>query len=119
MAAGRIPRGLGASLSWFPGHMARAQQSIAEQMPKCDAVLEICDARLPVTSRNSALDALIGNRPRLVVLNKADLAPKKAVGRWLENISQSSSAAVAVCARQQDSLAQVSHGSASPCPQHQ
>ncbi|KAA0147649.1 hypothetical protein FNF27_06217 [Cafeteria roenbergensis] len=107
MAAGRIPRGLSASLSWFPGHMAKAQQSIAEQLPKCDAVLEICDARLPLTSRNSALDALIGNRPRLVVLNKADLAPKKAVGRWLDHISETSSAAVAVCARQQDSLAQL------------
>jgi len=108
MAAARVPRGLSLALSWFPGHMAKAQARLAEKLPKCDAVLEICDARLPVSSRNPVLDELIGNRPRLVVLNKADLAPARSVEAWLRHIADTSSAALGVCAKEESSLLEVS-----------
>eukprot|EP01116_Phalansterium_solitarium_P002839 TRINITY_DN13141_c0_g1_i1.p1 TRINITY_DN13141_c0_g1~~TRINITY_DN13141_c0_g1_i1.p1 ORF type:complete len:200 (+),score=28.46 TRINITY_DN13141_c0_g1_i1:113-712(+) len=62
------------AINWFPGHMAKATRQMAERLNSVDLVMEIRDARIPFSSGNPYLDTLIGTKPRLVVLNKADLA---------------------------------------------
>lgn len=72
------------SIQWFPGHMHRARKQLAQIMPKVDVVIEILDARLPGYSENPMLNELCGARPRLKVLNKADLADPEATAAWKE-----------------------------------
>lgn len=69
-------------IQWFPGHMAKAQRMIAENMRLVDAVCEILDARIPMASRNPDIDRLVGGKPRIVALNRADLADPGATALW-------------------------------------
>jgi len=62
------------NLNWFPGHMQKAKRLIIENLPLVDLVIELLDARIPISSQNPLLNELIGNKSRLIVLNKADLA---------------------------------------------
>ena len=86
-------------INWFPGHMAKARRLLADQIGRCDLVIELCDARLPYSSRNPDLDLLIGNRNRVLILNKSDLADPGKTGQWLSFFSQQGLAAQAVDAR--------------------
>lgn len=70
------------NIQWFPGHMTKAQRMIEEHMKQVDAVCEILDARIPLASRNPDIDRLAGDKPRIVVLNRTDLADPKATARW-------------------------------------
>ena len=70
------------NIQWFPGHMTKAQRMIEEHMKQVDAVCEILDARIPMASRNPDIDRLAGEKPRIVVLNRTDLADPKATARW-------------------------------------
>ena len=70
------------NIQWFPGHMTKAQRMIEEHMKQVDAVCEILDARIPMASRNPDIDRLAGGKPRIVVLNRTDLADPKATARW-------------------------------------
>ena len=70
------------NIQWFPGHMTRAQRMIEENLKLVDAVCEILDARIPASSRNPDIDRLAGEKPRLVILNRCDLADPKATQRW-------------------------------------
>lgn len=72
------------SIQWFPGHMTRTKRKITELLPLVDIVVEVIDARIPVSSRNPDLDSLIRGKPRLLVLNKADIADEKATEKWLQ-----------------------------------
>lgn len=69
-------------IQWFPGHMTKAQRMIEDQMKQVDAVCEILDARIPMASRNPDVDRLAGSKPRIVVLNRTDLADPNATARW-------------------------------------
>ena len=69
-------------ISWYPGHMAKAKRLLETQLKRVDIVLELCDARLPLSSRNPALDALIAHKPRVLLLNKEDLADPGATRLW-------------------------------------
>ncbi len=71
------------TIQWFPGHMARTRRKIKESLSMVDAVVEVVDARIPLASRNPELDSLTGKKPRLVILNKADLADEAATKRWI------------------------------------
>jgi len=71
------------NVQWFPGHMARARRLLRESLPLVDAVAELRDARAPESSRNPELGALLGAKPRVVLLNKSDLADAEATRRWL------------------------------------
>ena len=71
------------TIQWFPGHMAKARRLLTEQIKWVDVVLELVDARIPVSSRNPMLLNLLGNKPRLVLLNKADLADPLWTSQWL------------------------------------
>ncbi|MGO3733405.1 MAG: ribosome biogenesis GTPase YlqF [Vagococcus sp.] len=70
------------TIQWFPGHMAKARREVSEKLKLVDIVLEIVDARLPISSRNPMLDSLIQQKPRIVLLNKSDLADPIEVTKW-------------------------------------
>lgn len=70
-------------IQWYPGHMAKAKRLLTDQLKRVDAVIELCDARLPFSSRNPDLAALTRDKKRLLVLNKADLADEAETKRWL------------------------------------
>ena len=71
-------------INWYPGHMAKTLRLLREQIRKADLVIELCDARLPHSSRNPDLNRLIGGRKRLLLMNKADLADPDMSSRWLQ-----------------------------------
>ena len=71
-------------LSWFPGHMAKAVGEIRQNMKLIDVVIEILDARAPRATANPYLDEALGSKPRVLVLNKADLADSRATQAWLD-----------------------------------
>ena len=73
------------TIQWFPGHMAKTRRKIAEQLSLIDAVAEIVDARIPVSSRNPELKEIIGNKPHLILLNKCDMADESATKKWIEH----------------------------------
>ena len=71
-------------VQWFPGHMAKTRRLIKESLPLVDGVTEIIDARIPVSSSNPELEELINGKPRIVLLNKCDLADKNATNQWVD-----------------------------------
>ena len=82
------------NINWFPGHMAKARREIGEAMSKVDLVLELVDARCPEASRNPILNELIGSKPRIIILNKADLADEKVNKLWVEKYKKENQAAI-------------------------
>lgn len=84
------------TVQWFPGHMARTRRKIKELLPQVDAVTEVLDARVPESSRNPELSALIGDKPRIVLLNKCDVADEKATARWVAYYKKSCAAVLPV-----------------------
>ncbi len=71
-------------VQWFPGHMAKTRRLIKESLSLVDGVTEIIDARIPSSSANPELEELINGKPRIVLLNKCDLADKKTTNQWIE-----------------------------------
>ena len=72
----------GMNIQWYPGHMTKTRRMIAEQMKHMDAVCEILDARVPLSSRNPDVEELTAGKPRLMVLNRVDLADPAATRAW-------------------------------------
>ena len=70
------------NIQWFPGHMTKARRMIAENIKLIDAVCEVIDARIPFSSRNPDLDEMTAGKPRLIVLNRVDLADPDATVKW-------------------------------------
>lgn len=83
------------SIQWFPGHMAKTRKLITQNLKMVDLVLEITDARIPQSSRNPELSKWLNNKPRIVMLNKADSADPKATQAWLEQYRRQGVAALA------------------------
>ena len=71
-------------INWYPGHMAKSRRLLKDQLRAVDAVIELCDARAPLATRNPDLQRLTRDKTRLLVLNKADLADDRQTARWLE-----------------------------------
>ncbi len=71
-------------VQWFPGHMTKARRLIEENLKLVDIVVELLDARIPVSSSNPMIDGLIGSKPRVIVLNKADLSDPNITKDWLK-----------------------------------
>ncbi|TVT29185.1 ribosome biogenesis GTPase YlqF [Salinicoccus cyprini] len=71
------------SINWFPGHMAKARREVEENLKKVDVVIEILDARIPHSSHNPMLDEITQHKPRVVVLNKVDMADRKETDAWM------------------------------------
>jgi ribosome biogenesis GTPase A len=76
------------NIQWFPGHMKKALRMIEENLKLVDLVCEIIDARIPVSSRNPELDGIVGSKPRLIVLNRTDLADPNATKLWHLNFNK-------------------------------
>ena len=72
-------------IQWFPGHMAKTRRLIAENLKNVDIIIEILDARIPYSSRNPEIGKLIGDKPTLVLLNKASLADPNANKYWQQH----------------------------------
>ncbi len=70
------------TIQWFPGHMVKARKMVQENLKLVDIVVELLDARIPVSSRNPDIDSILEKKPRIVVLNKADLADASQTERW-------------------------------------
>ena len=86
-------------VQWFPGHMAKTRRLIKESLPLVDAVCEIVDARLPLSSRNPEIDELTGSKPRIILLNKCDLADNNATARYIDYFEKSGIKALPVDCR--------------------
>lgn len=82
-------------INWFPGHMAKTKRKISEQLKMVDAVAEIVDARIPVSSRNPDIAELIGDKPHIIILNKCDMADREETLKWIKLYKKSGIAAVA------------------------
>ena len=79
------------TIQWFPGHMAKTKRMIQEQLKLVDVVIELVDARLPVSSRNPLLEQLVGDqKPRVIILNKEDLADPQRTAYWVNFFNQQS-----------------------------
>lgn len=84
------------SLQWYPGHMRKAERLVKENLKLVDVVLELLDARIPLSSANPVLREIVGEKPRLIVLNKADLADEAATRTWVKYFATQGFAAVPV-----------------------
>ena len=71
-------------IQWYPGHMAKTRRMIEENQKLIDVVVEILDARIPISGRNPCFDDIIKNKPRLIVMNKYDLADKQITDTWIK-----------------------------------
>ncbi|MEY4479665.1 MAG: hypothetical protein RLZZ267_343 [Bacillota bacterium] len=72
------------TIQWFPGHMTRARRQIQEKLKLIDLAIELLDARIPFSSRNPMIDQILNNKPRMVLLNKADMADPANTKLWVE-----------------------------------
>lgn len=72
------------TIQWFPGHMTRARRQIEDKLKLIDVVIELLDARIPLSSRNPMIDEILKDKPRLVLLNKNDLADPKITAEWVQ-----------------------------------
>lgn len=84
------------TIQWFPGHMAKARRQIEEKLNLVDLVMELVDARAPISSQNPMLQQVIKDKPKLVVLMKRDLADKKETVKWVDHFEKSGIQALAV-----------------------
>lgn len=84
------------SIQWFPGHMAKTKRKIKEILPIIDAVAEVVDARIPLSSRNPDLHEIIENKPHIILLNKCDMADPKATKEWIDFYKSKGITAIAV-----------------------
>lgn len=76
------------NIQWFPGHMAKTRRMLAENLKLIDVVIELLDARIPRSSQNPEIDKLTKNKPRVIALNKSDLADPRKTERWVEYFNQ-------------------------------
>ena len=83
-------------IQWFPGHMSKALREIGERVKVVDIVIEVVDARAPVSSRNPELDKLIGNKQHLILLNKKDLANEQVTKNWITQFKNQGMGALAI-----------------------
>ena len=93
------------NIQWYPGHMTKTRRQMAEDLKLVDAVCEIVDARIPISSRNPDIDSICGNKPRLVILNRLDLADPDATYRWANYFKKQGIAAVATDCKSRKGIA--------------
>ena len=83
------------NIQWYPGHMTKTRRQIEADLKQVDAVCEIVDARIPISSRNPDIDSICGSKPRIVVMNRMDLADQEATKRWIQYFKSNGMAAIA------------------------
>lgn len=95
------------NIQWYPGHMAKAKRQVQEKLKQVDAVFEIVDARVPLSSRNPMLDEVTKQKPRLIVLNKSDLADPNKTKQWMNYYRHQGYETVAIDAQHHANLPQI------------
>ncbi len=91
------------SIQWYPGHMTRTFRAVESILPSIDAAVVLLDARIPYSSQNPKLAELLADKPKLYVLNKADLADKASTDRWLKHLNKTETA-VAISSKSPSSI---------------
>ena len=72
-----------AIIQWYPGHIAKAERNLKEQLKRVDVVFEVIDARIPLASQHPQVPEWIGTKPRILVLNRVDMIPESTLQQWL------------------------------------
>ena len=83
------------NIHWYPGHMTKTRRQMEQCIRLVDGVVEIIDARIPLSSRNPEIDSITAHRPRIILLNKADIADSAATSRWIQYFSAQGAKAIA------------------------
>lgn len=94
-------------LQWYPGHMTKARRAMQEDIKLIDVVIELVDARIPVSSKNPDINQLANNKSRLILLNKSDMADPRLLNPWVHSYEKQGYLALAVDARKRNELKQV------------
>ncbi|QBP41478.1 ribosome biogenesis GTPase YlqF [Paenisporosarcina antarctica] len=97
------------TIQWFPGHMAKARREVTEKLKLVDIIFELIDARLPLSSRNPMIDEVIGQKTRLLILNKADMADDFETKKWIRYFEDHGHRAVAINSFEGRGLQQVTN----------
>lgn len=84
------------NINWYPGHMKKTRELIQENLKMVDAVIEVIDSRIPVSSRNPIIDELVKSKPRIIVINKSDLADDELNRRWEETFREEGNRALSM-----------------------
>lgn len=84
------------TIQWYPGQMAKARLYLKKMLKLIDLVVEVRDARIPESSQNPEIDKLVGYKPRLVILNKQDLADQELTGIWLKSLKKNNVEAISI-----------------------
>lgn len=84
------------TIQWFPGHMAKAKREVTEKLKLIDIVFELVDARIPLSSRNPLIDEIVANKPRIMLLNKADMADPDVTKQWIDFFAAQQIEAIAI-----------------------
>ncbi|MEK4228713.1 ribosome biogenesis GTPase YlqF [Solibacillus sp. FSL H8-0538] len=84
------------TIQWFPGHMAKARRQVSENLKLVDIIFELVDARLPLSSRNPMIDEVINQKPRLLILNKQDMADEHETRKWIAYFEERGHKAVVI-----------------------
>ena len=94
------------NIQWYPGHMTKTRRQIEADLKLVDAVCEIVDARIPVSSRNPEIDTICAGKPRIVILNRMDLADQAATNEWVKYFKSTGIAAVATDCKSKKGVAE-------------
>lgn len=84
------------TIQWFPGHMAKARRQVTEKLKLVDIIFELVDARIPYSSRNPMIEEIIQQKPRIVLLNKADMADAELTKQWIAYFEEQGIKALAI-----------------------
>jgi len=103
------------NIQWYPGHMTKTRRQIEADLKQVDAVCEIVDARIPVSSRNPDIDSICGNKPRILVLNRMDLADPAATKKWKEYFKKKGMAVIATDCKTKRGIADFNPAARTAC----
>ncbi len=103
------------NIQWYPGHMTKTRRQIEADLKQVDAVCEIVDARIPMSSRNPDIDAICGAKPRIIVLNRMDLADPAATKRWAAYFKEKNFAVIATDCKSRRGIADFTPAARAAC----
>lgn len=98
-----------AIIQWYPGHMAKAKREVQENLNRVDVVIELRDARIPISSKNPMIEQIIKNKTRLIVLNKSDLADPNQTAAWINKLTTDNTWAIALNSKNRKDMQDIRH----------
>ncbi len=103
------------NIQWYPGHMTKTRRQIEADLKQVDAVCEIVDARIPMSSRNPDIDSICGSKPRIIVLNRMDLADPEATKKWAAYFRAKGMAVIATDCKSRKGIADFTPAARTAC----